>query len=77
MKDALFGFITGTVGILGLVMIGYVFGSDQKEKPVNVRIEPTSKMVLNGDTTRTIYVLQDSTSGIVWIGIPGVGMSKR
>jgi hypothetical protein len=27
---------------------------------------------IKGDTSKRLYVVEDTTSGVVWIGIPGI-----
>ncbi len=67
------------VGVLGLCINGYMLFTEepkQTEHRIRVSTEYATTMVINGDTTRRIYLLQDSTNGMVWVGLPGVNVLK-
>jgi hypothetical protein len=63
------------VGIAGLFFFAYsiVFdtGSDTRSEGIIVTKKDAIEMTIEGDTSRKIYVIQDSTNGLVWIGVSG------
>lgn len=73
--------IVSAICVLGVVtMLGTLLFND----PINKRSQSIeiftgygNEIIINGDTTKRIYVLQDSLSGIVWVGIPGKNVLKR
>jgi hypothetical protein len=76
-KAAAIGLIV--IGTIGLCINGYMLFTEepnQTEHRISVSTEYATTMVINGDTTRRIYLLQDSTSGMVWVGLPGVNVIK-
>ena len=76
-KTAAIGIIV--IGVLGLCINGYVLmteESNQTEHKMRVSTEHATTILIKGDTTRRIYLLQDSTNGMVWVGLPGVNAIK-
>lgn len=74
--DSLFSILIIAIGIFGILMTTYTLFQDD----VCVMKRPEAhgqKIVINGDTTRSVYVLEDSTTGMVWIGIPGVNRIRK
>jgi len=75
------GMIIMAICILGVVaMLTSLLLNGAPERGTQ-RIEISTgyetQIIINGDTTKKIYVLQDSLSGIVWVGIPGKNGLKK
>jgi len=73
------GIVLIVIGVIGLCINGYMLfmeESNTTEHRIHVSTEHSTTMVINGDTTRRIYLLQDSTNGMVWIGLPGINAIK-
>lgn len=69
------------VGVAGIIIMGCTLFLDyaHESKPQKIEISTgyDSQLVINGDTAKKIYILQDSLSGIVWVGIPGKNGLKK
>jgi hypothetical protein len=67
-----------TLGITGICLHAYVLLTEDDVKPQEQnRVDVHERVVvINGDTAKKIYVLQDSMNGMTWIGIPGTNRLK-
>ena len=69
------------VSVAGIIIMGYTLFLDyaHESKPQKIEISTgyETHIVINGDTTKKVYILQDSLSGIVWVGIPGKNGLKK
>ena len=44
---------------------------------ISVDNNVVNEITINGDTTNRLYVVRDSTNGIVWVGFSGVDVIKK
>lgn len=58
--------------VLGL----WIYDGNQPKKVNNTKQEVDS-LAINGDTTRNLYILEDTSTGMVWIGVPGINRIKK
>lgn len=75
------GMIITAICVLGVVamLTSLLFNGSSERSPQKIEISTgyETQIIINGDTTKRIYVLEDSFSGIVWVGIPGKNVLKK
>lgn len=71
-----FAWISITVGVAGVALFAYQLAfpssySSRTQERLIVSPKDAVEVTMEGDTSRRIYVIQDSTNGMVWVGISG------
>ena len=64
---------------LGMFLLAYSLMEEQDDGPEYISIpkNQVKEVVVNGDTSRRIYFVQDSTSGIIWVGMAGKIVTRK
>lgn len=70
--------IVATFGIVALcsVLGFWLYTNNEQKKIIDIN-QDVDSVIVNGDTTKKLYVLEDTLTGMVWIGIPGVNRLKK
>jgi len=65
--------------LLGIFLIGYSIIEPHRCEPVSISLPNNSinEISFEGDTTRRLYIVEDSLSGIVWVGIAGKNIINK
>jgi len=70
--------IVATFGILALcVVLGLWLYDGNQPKKINNPKQEVDSLAINGDTTRNLYIVEDTSTGMVWIGVPGINRIKK
>jgi len=68
------------IGIGALGLIATIFFSFPEEEKRGLSIQLTQKdpytITINGDTTRRLYLINDTSTKIVWVGVGGKVMTR-
>lgn len=62
--------------IISLIFAYHVTFSRNSKNSTVIESRDDSSVIINGDTTKRVYFLNDTSTGMVWIGIPGVNQTK-
>lgn len=62
--------------LYGMTELGLFLLSGNNTENNEQREASASQIFIKGDTSRGVFVLEDTATGMVWIGIPGVNRIK-
>lgn len=66
------------VAMVALVLaFGHWFYSNNEPERVTNISQDVDSVTINGDTTSNLYILEDTSTGMVWIGIPGINRINK
>jgi hypothetical protein len=76
-KRDMINFVWAVIFILigaGIASLTFISGENSI---VRAQSQTHAEFVISGDTTKRIYVLEDSITGMTWIGVPGKNVIKK
>lgn len=62
--------------VSSLIFVYHLMFSNSIKSSKFIESKDESSVIIDGDTTKRLYFIKDTSTGMVWIGIPGINQTK-
>lgn len=62
--------------VSSLIFVYHLMFSNPTRNSTFIESKDESSVIIDGDTTKRVYFINDTSTGMVWVGIPGINQTK-